>query len=158
VSLVLLVDGACGFPLVARFGHEGATGRLEVWHTAWALFRDAPVVGQGPHTFLYTDALTGGTMPWVHNLYLEVLAEQGLLGLASLGGLLAAGGTAAWRSVRAGDKDTRILGGGVLAGILGFGLSAFVELSFIRQWVVVMLFTLVGMAAHLSRSKPCIGE
>jgi O-antigen ligase len=144
VLLALLVDGWRGFPLLAKFGILW-DGRLPLWSSAWAMFRDAPLVGHGPHTFRYNG------IPWTHNLYLEVLAEQGLLGLGTLGALLASGGTMAWQSVRAVDRETHVLGAGALAGLLGVGVAAFVELSLIRQWVVIMLFTLVGIVAHLSR-------
>ena len=159
LSLALLVDGLLGFPLAAKFRHvwDGESGRLRdgrlwVWSAAWAMFREAPWWGHGPHTFTYT-TVDGITMTWVHNLYLEALAEQGLVGLAALGFLLVSGVSAGWNVQRAALGEARILGAGALAGLIGFGCAALFELSFLRQWVVIILFALLGVVAQLAATK-----
>ena len=104
VVVIMLLDAARGWPLTARFallwgtgeaGHSGMTGlwdaRLPIWSHAWQTFLQHPLMGQGPHTFSYT-SVDGIQVSWAHNLYLETLAEQGILGLAALltllGGML----------------------------------------------------------------------
>ena len=120
-------------------------GRTPLWSTAWTLFLQAPMLGQGPHTF----GVFHPKAPWVHNLYLEVLAEQGVLGLTALGVLLAYGLSVAWQLRRATNSDVASFGAGALAGLVGFCSAAVVELSFVRQWVVIILFVLLGTIAHL---------
>jgi hypothetical protein len=71
-----------------------------------------------------------------------VLAEQGGLGLVTLGVLIAYGLAAAWRLQRVAYGDTTLFGAGGLAGLVGFCSAAVVELSFVRQWVVIILFVL----------------
>ncbi len=172
--VALLVDGVLGFPLVAKFGHNWAAeagylwsgessrlweaesmriwyGRLPIWVTAWAMFLEAPVWGHGPHTFVYR-AADGTSMAWPHNLYLELLAEQGLIGLAALGFLLVVGVSTAWHTHRVAQGEARMLGVGVFAALVSFCVAAFLELSLLRQWVVISLFVLLGVIAQLSSS------
>jgi O-antigen ligase len=125
------------------------SGRPGLWLTAWAMFQEAPLLGKGPHTF---GAFHG--IPWVHNLYLEVLAEQGLIGLLALGCLVVCGVFTAWRARRTGAAEARLLGAGALAALLAFWSAGAVELSLLREWVVVTVFTLLGVSTHLSASQP----
>jgi O-antigen ligase len=153
--LLVLLLNALLFPdaqLVNKVlrGNSGTiNGRTPLWSTAWTLFLDAPVWGHGPHTF----GVFHPKAPWVHNLYLEILTEQGLLGLAALGGLLTYAFAAAWKLQRAGSGDAALFGAGALAGLVGFCSAAVVELSFVRQWVVIILFILLGVIARLSSTQ-----
>jgi O-antigen ligase len=126
------------------------SGRTDLWSTAWAMFQWAPLLGNGPHTF----GVFHSEAPWVHNLYLEVLAEQGILGLTALGVLLAYGVAIAWKLQRAASGDAALLGAGALAGLIGFCSAAIVELSFVREWVLIILFVLLGVIVHLSTCRP----
>jgi O-antigen ligase len=115
-----------------------------LWSAAWTLFLSAPMVGHGPHTFGVFSKI-----PYVHNLYLEVLVERGGLGLAALGVFIAYGLVAAWRLQRVASSDAAFLGAGALAGLVGFCSAAVVDLSFVHQWVAIILFVLLGTIAHL---------
>jgi O-antigen ligase len=160
----LLVDGLLGFPLITKFGLV-SDPRISVWLIAWAMFLDAPLLGHGSHTFvlLYRSYLghlpnwapldPHYSVPWAHNLYLEVLAEQGIGGLTILVLLLACGVWAAWTIRRNTMRDMQVLNAGALAGLLSFCFAALFELSFIRQWVVITLFSLLAVIAQLSRSQ-----
>ena len=114
------------------------------WTTAWTMFFYAPLVGQGPHTYGLFH-----TPPWPHNLYLEVLAELGLLGLIGLGGMLVCGIVGGWKLRHAPTEDTRFLGVGALASLIGLCSAGAVELTLLREWVVTTLFTLLGVIGHL---------
>jgi O-antigen ligase len=152
----VLVDGLAGFPLLAKFGRLGmdaltATGggRISAWRAAWSMFVQAPWWGHGPHTFVYTDP-DGMTMRWPHNIYLEVLAEHGILALAALAVMLGCGVTAAWQIYRTADGDVRASGAAAGAALLSFCGAGIFESSLLRQWVVVTLFVLLGTVAELS--------
>jgi O-antigen ligase len=142
-----------GPSLLTKFLERGLSGRSKYWTTAWAMFGDAPLVGRGPHTFGLFH-----TTPWAHNLYLEVLAEQGLLGLLALGGLLSCGLVGGWTLRRAPTEDGRLVGAGALAGLVGFCTAGAVELTLLREWVVTMLFMLLGVISHLVSMQPPRGE
>jgi O-antigen ligase len=162
--LALAIDGVLGFPLLAKFGRI-EEGRIAMWLAAWAMFCDAPILGHGPHTFvllykLYLQRLSlpawlpvdTRVVPWAHNLYFEILAEQGIVGLAAFGFLLVRGLGAAWRLQRAPPTERRIFAAGALAGLCGFCLAAAVELSLLRQWAVIVFFSLLGVIAQLLSS------
>ncbi len=159
LAVTLLIDGFLGFPLVTKFGliwNAGASrfwdARIPIWSVAWANFLQAPLLGQGTHTFDYTSIDLINTR-WVHNLYLETLAEQGIIGLAALGYLLISGLSKALTLIRAELPEARILGAGALAALIGFCFAALFELSFLRQWVVIILFSLLGVIAQPASYK-----
>ena len=168
--LLSVVDGTLGFPLLNKFRNL-LDPRLSLWLAAWAMFADAPVLGYGPHTYgiFYQHYLTGLHLPtwltaeppnttWAHNLYLEVLAEQGLLGLMALGVLLLAALRRAWRLRQAAHGETRAYAVGALAGLIGMCCAAVYELSLLRLWVVVTLFSCLGVVACLSRLNPEVSD
>ncbi len=148
---VALVVNALLFPesqLLTKLARNWTlSGRTDYWSTVWAMFQDAPVLGRGPHTFGVFHRT-----PWPHNLYLEVLAEQGLMGLFALGCLVVCGLLAAWKAQRTGTGEARLLGAGALAGLIGFWSAGAVELTLLREWVVTTLFTLLGIISHLLSS------
>jgi O-antigen ligase len=124
------------------------SGRTDFWATAWAMFLEAPLLGKGPHTFGVFHRI-----PWAHNLYLEVLAEQGLVGLVALASLMACGFFVAWKVQSTDTAEERLLGAGAFAGLIGFWSAGAVELSLLRERVVTVLFTLLGAIAHLLASQ-----
>jgi O-antigen ligase len=156
VAATLLMDGALGSPLLAKFAQlwDGESGRLwdarlPIWSAAWTSFLSAPLLGHGLHTFDYT-SVDSINARWAHNLYLETLAEQGILGIAALGCLLYCGLSAARNLRRAQGAETRILGCGALAALAGFCFASLIELSFLREWVVIVLFALLGVISQLT--------
>jgi O-antigen ligase len=164
IALILTIDSLMGFKLLERFViNWDGSGRIPLWLCAWNMFLDAPLLGNGPHTFAlfyqgYLATLTlppwlfvdPRTVPWPHNLYLEVLAEQGIFGLLSLVLLLAYGFSKAWTCRLTATDDTRILSYGAFAALVGFCLAAAIELTFLRRWVVIILFTFLGIISQLS--------
>ena len=154
-ALVFIIDALLGFPLVERFIsllEHPVPGRIKQWEIAWTMFLDAPLLGHGLHTF----ALFHKT-PWPHNLYLEILSGQGMVGFISVMFLLLYGISAAWNTRNAALKDIRFLGAGVFGGMIGFILSGTFELSFLRQWVVIMLFVLLGVITRLYTAQKMEG-
>jgi O-antigen ligase len=148
IVAALIMDGFLGFPLLGRFMDllsQPSAGRSGHWATAWNMFLDAPLFGHGPQTFALFHP-----HPWTHNLYLQVLAEQGIIGFAALVSMLFWGLWTAWKTRITICDDIRIFGAAAFGSLLGFCFSSVVELSFLRHWVVVVLFVLLGMITHLA--------
>jgi O-antigen ligase len=141
-----------GSSLLTKFLEKGL-GRMTYWTTAWTMFYDAPLVGKGPHVF----GLFHKT-PWVHNLYLETLAERGLLGLTALGAMLVCGIVGGWKLRHAPTEEGRLLGVGALASLIGLCAAGVVELSLLREYVASLLFTLLGIISHLISTQFPRGE
>jgi O-antigen ligase len=75
-----------------------AAGRVEVWEHARTLFLQSPVFGIGLNGFM--TARAGETLTDPHNYYLKVAAEQGVVGLLLLFGMLFSFLFSAWRLQR----------------------------------------------------------
>jgi O-antigen ligase len=131
--------------VVTRLANDWTlSGRTDLWSTAWAMFQQTPLLGKGPHTFgLFR------SVPWAHNLYLEVLAEQGLIGLLALGSLAICGLFAGWKTQRTGAAASRLLGAGALGGLIAFWSAGVVDLTLMREWVVITFFTILGVVGRL---------
>lgn len=162
VVVILGIDGTAGFPLCRRFWETWGT-RVPIWLAALHMFRDAPLLGHGPRCFaLLFNEYFGHLVlpawlpadprfaPWAHNLYLETLAEQGLVGFGALSLLLGRAFSTAIRLQRAHLAETRTLARGALVGLGGLCAAGLFELSFLRLWVVVVFFSLMGVIAALA--------
>jgi len=162
VCLLTIAAGADwlrGFPLLSKFSGIWTT-RVQYWLIAWQMFKDAPFFGQGPRTYgglytLYKDrvhvpewlAIDERISPWPHNLYLEVLAEQGGTGLVSLIFLMAAVFFLAWKTFCFPweNAQTKIFCFAALTAFFNISIAALFELSFVRHWVPILFFGVSGM-------------
>ncbi|MEO8156233.1 MAG: Wzy polymerase domain-containing protein [Betaproteobacteria bacterium] len=89
--------------IASRVHSEGifSSIRLRLWHEAWLMFRDAPLLGQGFRQFPWQHFLLNAQLPPprledllydnAHNLLMQTLAEFGLAGAVVL-----AAGIAVW--------------------------------------------------------------
>lgn len=90
---VALAPIVLGGPLKERLttlGHEGVSGRTEIWSAAWRGFTDSPLAGHGFGSFrVYSSSVVdltrplevGGVTYSAHSVPLQVLYEWGVLGL-----------------------------------------------------------------------------
>lgn len=154
---MILIDAYFDWLLIGKF-----TGwfdnRWQLWKAAVDQFMGSPLWGQGMHTFglLYDPSLLPSSgefdrrsMPWPHNLFLELLAGGGLL-LFSSAALV-------WLRIWilcACIKDlfyrTNLL---ILLGIIT--LSAALDLTLLRLWTVVAIFLVIGISNHIRKGILC---
>ena len=167
VAIAFVVDAVLGFRFVHKAMHDWhGHGRLALWAAALAMFHNAPFLGHGPYSYVlhygtHLDALElpawivtdPRVTPWAHNLYLELLAEQGVVGLVSFLVLSGVGISMLTQIIRSRHHDIRCLGAGAGSAFLAFLTAAFFELSFIRVWVTIILFTLFGLLSTMSRTE-----
>lgn len=161
----VVIDGFQGFALASKFFTRVADTRISLWLMAWEMFLNAPWLGHGPHTFktlypIYLELVQfpdwveldpwGGAVPWAHNLYLELLAERGILGFAAFAGMVGTGLAIAIRVSRQRTGEVGLLASGALASLCGFLFSGLYETSLIRIWAVVLLCALLGAIGSLS--------
>jgi O-antigen ligase len=148
---------------VTDFSAGGGTGRPTIWAVAAAVSRNHPLGGVGAGNFILVEPsyafgninltrfdLIVDTPKVVHNMYLNILAELGVVGLILFAVMIVAAFTAAFRAVgtfaRTGDVETEILARGIIIGTIGM-LAAFFFLSaqYDKQ-LPLLLGVLAGLA------------
>lgn len=159
LAVIVLIDSIFEFALIQKI-LSFSDSRLPLWYSAWEMFKEKPFVGFGPHTFGdfyqayfvydgYAENIVVDSRhtPWPHNLYLELLAEYGLLGFSAFLVIVAAVSRQLIRRVPKQDDDWQAVNSGLVAAFAGFLIAAFFELTLLRLWVVVFMFALLGFSA-----------
>jgi O-antigen ligase len=160
ITITFITDGATGFKLLEKYINSGYESRIPLWQAAWALFLDHPLLGYGPHMFVFQyqnylpvkgEFITDTWItPWAHNLYLELLSEEGLLVTIAFLSLLAFNFYHAIKIMKHNDEKISLAGLGVASSLIGFAVAAIIELSFLRIWVVLIFFILLSIIHNLS--------
>ncbi len=141
---------------------ESTEGRLASWQVAFEIFKDNPWLGVGAGNFnlLYQDlALEMGLIfrgegRSTHSLYLEILTEQGLVGLTFFLGMLGAAAlsirSAAAAAVHAGHDRLARHYSAFGAGLAGYlSAMAFLQDSYPRfLWIVIVVAIELGRIAR----------
>ena len=135
-----------------RLGSFGNNGRVENWNVALRGFEEQPLAGGGAGTyelFWARERDTDLDVVDAHSLYLETLAELGIVGgvllLAGLAGI-------ALGFARRMRGDDRALFAALLAMMITWGLCAGVDWEWEMPVVTLWLFALGGAA--LARPAP----
>jgi O-Antigen ligase len=125
------------------------SGRYDFWEAAVDANATDPWVGIGPGTFDFWWTRAGSYAAYVrdaHSLYLETLAELGIVGLLLIGALSAGIlGIGAWRALRA-PPDLRVGLAAATAGCAGFVAGALVDWTWELAVLPVVFFTLAAIA------------
>lgn len=126
--------------------------RLGIWAGAGLLFAGNPVIGVGYGNFktALTSAIAvpDGYMLDAHNLYLELLAETGIIGFAAFAILIIASVRCARRMFRSSEGEMGAIAGfaviGAIAGVLVHGMVEYVFHN--SPQCAAMFFLLVSLA------------
>jgi O-antigen ligase len=108
---------------------SSGSGRWQFWTAAVDAFRTQPLRGRGAGSFESWWAQHGNLPDFIrnaHSLYLEVLAELGIVGLGLLGGAVCVGLVAGARRIRTRPAE-RDLQAALVAAFLAFALAAAVD-------------------------------
>ena len=137
--------------------------RLDFWDAALSMFQAHPVLGVGLNSFdvAYVDLDTTGRtfLPGsglappesAHNLYLNTLAEQGLVGIAALLLLILAAGRMVLALRRSSDPRIRNFGLGLLGAGIALLVSNLFDVTFVDPKTSMLVWTLLGVGAALQR-------
>ena len=137
-----------------RLTSPGNNGRLDLWRGALEGLSDAPLLGQGAGTFQILWA--GGRNSDfdavdAHSLYLEVLAELGLVGLVLLAVALLT--LLVKLAIRARGRE-RSLYAALVASMLAWAVHAGVDWDWEMPVVTAWLFGLGGLGIAARRGEP----
>jgi O-antigen ligase len=169
---LLALDGARGFPLLLKFAQAPQCDpRRPLWAAAVRLWTEHPLLGYGMHNYreLYRDRIESFTLPacamgderltpWPHNLFLELLSSQGVMGTLPFAVLIVWGVNRSYRAACHVNDPDRLFAVGLLGSFGAFIFASLIELTFLRYWVIIMVATLIGLAAALKQpSTPIAG-
>jgi hypothetical protein len=125
-----------------------AVSRLAIWGGAFTVFAHSPVVGAGFGNLRPLMGgllgLPGGWMGDAHNLYLELLAESGLVGFIAFACLIVSALCATRRCMRQSqDEFMRLIGIAAFAAVCGVMVHGTVDYLFHTTPQVAALFFLM---------------
>ncbi|MBC2245267.1 O-antigen ligase family protein [Listeria booriae] len=158
-SKLMMVLGAVGFFLLAnlffdqfmevslwellleRFGtvsEDGGSGRFDIWTDGLAYFMDKPLFGIGSFNFQAYHSFAAGKAIFMHNSFLEILVETGIVGMMFYVTAIVA---LVWTLVKTAlvDKEQWWL----LIALIGY-LSMMTSLSLILNEIFFFFFALVA--------------
>jgi putative inorganic carbon (HCO3(-)) transporter len=140
-----------------------AYGRIGLAQTALAIIKDHPWVGIGLNNYMlvspqyYARALAPQIPFVVHNAFLLIAAETGLVGLMAFLCLLASLLLRAWQIIDQAPNDTVwIAGVGIFCGFIALGLHSMTDYALLGSPQVFTQFWLLGgLAAALRQRIDC---
>jgi putative inorganic carbon (HCO3(-)) transporter len=129
VSLPILTQLSTRYSTISD---DSALGRFAFWDAAWGMFLSSPLIGVGYGNFGGLFELPGEDIRRdVHNIYLQLLAETGVLGFAIFFLLVAVALRLAWRQFcLPRDLTDKVLGFAALGGIISVLTHGLVEYLF----------------------------
>lgn len=148
------------------FGYDAgaAWSRWPLMKLAWNMIQDHPYLGVGVNTFLnvapyyITPDIAGAWVGEVHNMYLLMAAEAGLLGLAAFLWLMGAFFAQASRLSRSDDPFLGALGLGGMAALVAVATHMFVDM-FTGSILLDLLFLLAAVSVAGNRLREeVVGE
>lgn len=171
--IVIVAVGALLVPsaLEDRFLSDSSgdvTLRADIWGAALELYGERPVVGVGPDNFaagyrdlpaipafgsqrrlLHTDELV--VPPHAQNQFLNILAEQGTLGILAFLVFFISALRVAYRGSSARSGAARAVSLGVGAGLLAFAIQGQLDVSLFGERTEIALLALVALPTMLLR-------
>lgn len=162
IPLLLLAPGLLRerFATLSSEGSELAS-RLDFWTTAWAIWQDHPILGVGPGGFAdaYAAARVPGKEflpttvfeppPHAHNLPLQFLAEQGVVGLALFATILGLAVLALLRLRRDTERWVRLTARGLLAAFAALVVHNMFDVTLL-EGTGEFVWGLLGLVAGLT--------
>jgi O-antigen ligase len=155
------------FATLTESGSEVAT-RLDFWNTALQIWQSHPVLGVGLGRFpaAYAEARVPGRgflpgtisepPPHAHNIVLQALATEGLVGLLALAAVLAGAVLLALRLRRRASRTEAVLGSAGLASVLAFLAHNMFDVTLLEGTGIyfwALLGVLAGVATGAARSE-----
>jgi putative inorganic carbon (HCO3(-)) transporter len=132
-----------------------AYSRFTLARTALAIIKDHPFVGVGLNNYSLVSTQYGATVIGpqfvVHNAYLLIAAETGLVGLAAFLSFLATLLIQAWRIIVQAPNDiVWIVGVGIFSAFIAFATHGMVDYAMLSSpQVITQFWLLAGMSAAL---------
>ena len=157
-ALLLLILSPLYVPLIyeriSSAGPKLLTGRFEQFPVAWDMWKDHFLFGAGVGN--YMDLLKYYNRPGVlvlpvHNVFLWIGAESGLLGVVGFFGMLFGAMLRCWRVAMRQREPVCVLALAVLGALLAYFLDGLTDPLFREPTVYLMFWVCIGLSAALVR-------
>lgn len=157
------LDSPTAASSAARYESTAGSGRYQLWQAAVDANASEPLTGIGPGTYEFWEAREGAIEPFVrdaHSLYLEGLAEQGIVGFLLIVGLvLVPLGVGARRALARGALERRGWVAAATSSCLVFAAAAAVDWAWELTILPVIFFILAAAILGLRHDhEPARGE
>lgn len=136
--------------LESRLLSANSTWRWQYWEAAVEQFEEEPVVGHGAGSYAAWWAQHGSVRMFItdaHSLYLETLAELGVVGFVLLVGGFVAGLAGAFGALRSTDERQRITIAALVASLVAFAFAAGIDWMWELTVIALVGFTSLGLLA-----------
>jgi putative inorganic carbon (HCO3(-)) transporter len=143
-------------------GHSSNSFRMNVWTGVWQMIQDNWVlgigVGNGAFRKMYSLYMVSGYEALgAYNIFLEVMAELGIIGLIVFLILLAVAIRINWLTFRRGDAAARWMSGAIVAALVGTSVMGLFDTVFYRPAVQLQFWLLLALTiawAQTSHTEP----
>lgn len=175
VLVALLISGTIGLLFAEEIGNRieenfatdhfetEVEARVQLNDVALAMIADHPLAGVGLNNFETVEpeydryGLLFAGNP-VHNIYLLVAAETGVLGLIGFLATLGAVALSAVRAARARDRALRAIGAGIAASLLFFLVEELLSFALRQEMPLALFWILAGVAVAIARIDRAAGD
>lgn len=130
------------------------SGRSEMWNSGLAIWRQSPWIGTGPGNFPFQIFNVVDNIPpkyWpshAHNLFINILAELGVIGLLTFVGLIIAFSVRAYQIHRTTSEDNHLISSAIIASLIGLMIQMLVD-DF-SSWLAILVPVVVLSASQFS--------
>ncbi len=164
-AVILLLSGAVillqkGYlAKILTLSDAGSQERSVMWNTAWRMIQDKPIWGHGINTFManYLTYVTGPNQgpAYAHNCFLQITAENGLVGLAFFLWFLIALFALLRVSLKKSpgppsESPTKPWLAGLAAGLIAFLIQSMFDTNLYALRQATLFWTVAGIAVGLS--------
>lgn len=156
-ALYLLLLFAPGVENLIPLGNSATViQRLDTWRNGMALIQEYPFTGSGlgATAMIYSTYILVSHVPilfHVHNFFLQIAIEQGLLGLLAFGGMATATLVGLWRSWRPGSPFDDGLRIAALIAMVAMLLHGLIDSELYASWLLPLLFLPFGFCRVAAR-------
>jgi O-antigen ligase len=138
-------------------GYSPNAERLQMWKAGWHILRDHPLLGVGPGNVPIASPIYQSPEqqllfgPWghLHNTYITIAAERGLVGLIAFLSFIGVLGSHLFRSYRSTPKEdgnNRVALLTALLGLSGWLVSGMTQASYNDSSVLMVFYLVMGIA------------
>jgi O-antigen ligase len=135
---------------------EGSNqGRLAVWAKAISISKEHPLLGVGLGAFSYeVNSLSEYRDPiYAHNLYLELLAETGIIGIGLFMAILFVAIQGLRRGLFLSNKKEALLSACLLGSFVWFLIHSFFEMPLYSPVILPLFFLLLAFSSLVEKEN-----